>query len=40
MQRERKVDVRPGRQQGCWVATGAAAEAQEKVQGRLGFGGS
>lgn len=37
MQRERKMAVRPGRQQGSWVATVAGAETQEKVEGRLGF---
>lgn len=39
VQRERKVDVRPGRQQGSWVATVATAETQEKVEGSLGFSG-
>lgn len=39
MQRERKVDVRPGRRQGSWVATVATAETQEKVEGSLEFSG-
>lgn len=39
MQRERKVDVRPGRQQGSWVATVATAETQERVEGSLRFSG-
>lgn len=39
VQRERKMDVRPGSQRGFWVATVATTETQEKIEGSLGFSG-
>lgn len=39
VQRERKVDVRPERQRGSWVATDTTAETQGKVEGSLGSSG-